>query len=104
MPGENGKDLLGSAGFQAALLAIFVAHDLQVSGLSLAYRCRSFLDQSHRPSCVGLVLEAERGRISPSHHLRHHEAQIDSRITNRFRQGVAQPLAIVLLDQQGRNR
>jgi hypothetical protein len=104
MPQENGKDLLDAAGFLAALLANFSVHNPQVRGLSLTHRCTSFLDQRPSPSCVGLVLEAEHDRISPSHHLGHHEAQIDPRITKRFRQGMAEPLPIVPLDQQGRHR
>ena len=85
----------------AALLANFVAHNLPVWVLSLADRCSSFLDQGRGPNCVGLVLEAEHCRISPSHYLRHHEAQIDPRIADRFREGMAESLPIVPLDQQG---
>ena len=40
----------------------------------------------------------------PSHHLRHHEAQIDPRITDRFREGVAEPLPIVPLNQKRGDR
>jgi len=83
------------------LRANFVAHNLQVWGLSLTNWCSSFLDQARSPSCVGLVLEAEHCRISPPHYLRHHEAQIDPRITDRFREGMAESLPIVPLDQQG---
>src|SRR6516164_5549091 len=75
-----------------------------VLGLFFAdWRC-SFLDQGCGLSRLGFILEAEHGRISLSHHLRHQEAEIDPRLTNRLCDGMAEPLPIVPLDQQGGNR
>ena len=67
------------------------------AGLFLTARRGSF-DQSRGLACVSLVLEAEQRRVSSIHHVRHHEAHVDPRIADRFRDRVAETRPIVALD------